>query len=147
MSLRRILTRFLFIAVILALPLDLEAQTETAVEAATEVSFDAKIDAVFGKLADAVSAVIFFKVLGFPIVLAWLIVAATTFTIYFKFVNFRRFGLAVNIVRGRYAKPKEEGEVSLSKRSPRPSPARWDSAISPEWRWRFRSAGRGRPSG
>ena len=109
---RRNLTCFLLLALIMALPLGLEAQTETATVAATEVSLDAKIDAVFGKLADAVSVVIFFKVLGFPIVLAWLIVAATTFTIYFKFVNVRRFGLALNIVRGRYAKPKEEGEVS-----------------------------------
>ena len=109
---RRNLTCFLLLALIMALPLGLEAQTETAMAATSEVSFDAKIDAVFGKLADAVSVVIFFKVLGFPIVLAWLIVAATTFTIYFKFVNVRRFGLALNIVRGRYAKPKEEGEVS-----------------------------------
>jgi len=109
---RRFLSCFLFLALVTALPLGLEAQTETAAAAATEVSIDAKIDAVFGQVADVVFAVIFFKIFGIPIVLAWLVVAATTFTIYFKFVNVRRFGLALNIVRGRYAKPKEAGEVS-----------------------------------
>lgn len=79
---------------------------------AEAVSLDARIDAVFGQLADVISAVIFFKIFGFPIVLAWLIIAATTFTIYFKFTNFRRFGMAVNIVSGKYAGPKEPGEVS-----------------------------------
>lgn len=110
---RRYLTILLLAAVALAVPTGLLAQEEAAAAAeAAETSLDAKIDGVFGKLADLIFAVIFFKVFGFPIVLAWLIVAATTFTIYFKFINVRRFKMAVDIVRGRYAKPKEEGEVS-----------------------------------
>ncbi len=113
MTTRRFPFLLLVVFLLLTLSSSLIAQADAAVAAeVAEPSLDAKIDAVFGKLADLVFAVIFFKILGFPIVLAWLIVAATTFTIYFKFINLRRFGLAVDIVRGRYAKPKEEGEVS-----------------------------------
>jgi len=109
----RFLIILLLVAVTFALPAGLLAQAEAAAVAdVAELSIDAKIDGVFGQLADLIFAVIFFKVFGFPIVLGWLIVAATTFTIYFKFINVRRFGLAVDIVRGHYTRPKESGEVS-----------------------------------
>jgi alanine or glycine:cation symporter, AGCS family len=110
---RRLLTFLFLFALTLASPLGLDAQTDPAPDTAIEeVSLDTKIDAVFGRLADAVFAVIFYKILGFPIVLAWLITAAITFTIYFRFAGVRYFRLAIRIVMGRYAKPKEEGEVS-----------------------------------
>lgn len=50
--------------------------------------------------------------IGVPIVLVLLIGAAIFFTVYFKFVNIRKFGLALNIVRGKYSNPNEPGEVS-----------------------------------
>ncbi|MFK7900755.1 MAG: alanine/glycine:cation symporter family protein [Cyclobacteriaceae bacterium] len=47
-----------------------------------------------------------------PIVLVWLIAGAIFFTIYFKFINFKAFKLAFNIVRGKYSDPNDKGEVS-----------------------------------
>ena len=46
--------------------------------------------------------------LAIPVVLILLLVAATYFTVYFGFPNFTRFGLAVNVVRGKYDSTKEE---------------------------------------
>ncbi|MDX1407644.1 MAG: hypothetical protein R3330_05905, partial [Saprospiraceae bacterium] len=40
--------------------------------------------------------------LSVPIVLIVLVGGATFFTIYFSFVNIRKFGLAVKVVRGHY---------------------------------------------
>ena len=88
------------------------AQADTAEIAAVEEGIDAQIDKVFGKIASLIFAVLFFEVAGFPLILVWLVVAALTFTIYFKFVNFRRFGLAIGIARGKYSDPTEKGEVS-----------------------------------
>ncbi|MEO0897415.1 MAG: alanine/glycine:cation symporter family protein [Bacteroidota bacterium] len=47
-----------------------------------------------------------------PIVIIILLLGATFFTFYFGFVNIRKFGLAVNVVRGKYSDPNEAGEVS-----------------------------------
>ncbi len=48
-----------------------------------------------------------------PLIVVWLIGGAVIFTIYFKFVNFRLFKLAIEIVSGKYSKKSEEkGEVS-----------------------------------
>ncbi|MEJ6121678.1 alanine:cation symporter family protein [Vibrio sp. 2-Bac 85] len=51
---------------------------------------------------------------SFPLIVGWLLVAALIFTIYFGFVQFKRVGLAINIIKGKYTDPnsKEEGEVS-----------------------------------
>jgi len=46
--------------------------------------------------------------LAIPVVLILLLVAASYFTIYFGFPNFTRFGLAINVVRGKYDSTKEE---------------------------------------
>lgn len=50
--------------------------------------------------------------ISIPIVLIWLILGAIVFTFYFRFVNVRRFKLAIDVVRGKYTDPKESGEVS-----------------------------------
>ena len=50
----------------------------------------------------------------FPLIVGWLFIAAIIFTFYFGFVQFRRSGLALSIVSGKYSNPnaKEDGEVS-----------------------------------
>ncbi len=52
------------------------------------------------------------EVMFLPIIIVWLLAGAIIFTLYFGFVNFRRFGLALNIVRGKYSDPNDKGEVS-----------------------------------
>ena len=47
-----------------------------------------------------------------PLVVLWLIFGAVLFTIMMRFVNIRGFKHAIDLVRGRYDKPGEEGEVS-----------------------------------
>jgi len=51
---------------------------------------------------------------NFPIIVGWLLLAALIFTVYFGFVQFRRAGMAIDIVKGKYTDPnsKDEGEVS-----------------------------------
>lgn len=50
--------------------------------------------------------------LGIPMVLIWLVLGAIIFTLYFRFVNFSKFKLSIDIVRGKYTDPKDPGEVS-----------------------------------
>ncbi|WP_413693501.1 alanine/glycine:cation symporter family protein [Psychromonas sp. KJ10-2] len=51
---------------------------------------------------------------SFPLIVGWLLIAAIIFTLYFGFIQFRKAGLAIDIVKGKYTDPnsKEEGEVS-----------------------------------
>jgi AGCS family alanine or glycine:cation symporter len=67
-----------------------------------EVGFDEKIDEAFRPISDFFSNLIFFKVFGVPFVLFLLVGSALFFTLYFGFPNFRYFGTAINIVRGKH---------------------------------------------
>jgi AGCS family alanine or glycine:cation symporter len=77
---------------------------------------DAAINSVMEPLTEVVAGIIFKTVTigGFtiPFVLIWLIAGAVFFTIYTGFVNFRAFGHAINVVRGKYDDPNDAGEVS-----------------------------------
>lgn len=52
------------------------------------------------------------EIMFLPLSIVVLILGAIFFTVYFGFVNFRRIGLSLNIVRGKYTDPTEKGEVS-----------------------------------
>ncbi len=69
---------------------------------AQEVGIDQKIDQAFQPVSDFFSKVVFFEIVGVPFVLILLVGSALFFTIYFGFVNIRRFSTAINIVRGKY---------------------------------------------
>ncbi len=47
-----------------------------------------------------------------PFVVIWLVLGATFFTLYMKFINFRGFKHAIDLVRGRFDNPDHKGEVS-----------------------------------
>jgi alanine or glycine:cation symporter, AGCS family len=47
-----------------------------------------------------------------PMVVVWLVIGAVFFTIYMRFINFRGFKLAIDLVRGKYDDPNHPGEVS-----------------------------------
>jgi len=47
-----------------------------------------------------------------PLVVTWLIIGAVFFTIFMKFVNFRGFKHAIQLVSGKYDDPNDKGEVS-----------------------------------
>ncbi len=49
---------------------------------------------------------------GFPFIVLWLIAGAIFFTVRMEFVNIRAFKHAIDVVRGKYDDPNDEGEVS-----------------------------------
>ena len=70
---------------------------------AQDKGIDEKINEAFKPISDFFSNIIFFEITeGVPFVLVLLVVSALFFTIYFGFVNIRRFGTAINVVRGKY---------------------------------------------
>ena len=86
-------------------------------------SFLSVLDGLFQRFVVApISSVIFFDLAFWddgqpgetklPIVVVWLSLAALFFTLRFRFVNFRGFRHGVAVVRGRYARPGETGEIS-----------------------------------
>jgi AGCS family alanine or glycine:cation symporter len=81
-----------------------------------QTGVDQQIDQAIKPLADAVSGFIFssFPVGGvaIPFVLVWLIIAASIFTFYFKFINLRAFRHGFELVRGDYNDPNAAGEVT-----------------------------------
>ena len=48
----------------------------------------------------------------FPWIVLWLVVAATVFTIYFRFIQFRGIGHSISLVKGDYIDPNDAGEVT-----------------------------------
>ncbi len=77
---------------------------------------DAALQRVFEPVTKFIESVVFFEVslAGFsiPFVLVWLIVGAAIFTVYLGFVNITAFKHAIDVVRGVYDDPNDEGEVS-----------------------------------
>lgn len=70
------------------------------------------IDNGFTQITKVISDVLFFSIAGFPLIVLWLICGAIFFTIRMGFVNFRMFGHAIDIVRGKHDDPNAPGEVS-----------------------------------
>lgn len=82
-----------------------------------EITISQKIDAVFQPIVTAMGAVIFWKPfagigLDLPLVVIWLVVGATFFTIKMGFINIRGVRHAIDLVKGVFDKPGDEGEVS-----------------------------------
>jgi AGCS family alanine or glycine:cation symporter len=76
---------------------------------------EAQIDQFFGNwVVSPLASVLFWKVpyINMPIVVVWLLFGAIFFTLRMKFVNFRLFRHAIDLVRGKYDDPDSEGEVS-----------------------------------
>jgi len=86
---------------------NVENKTKAAVskgseKGAKEKGIDKKIDEAFQPISDFFSKVVFFKIFDIPFVLILLVLSALFFTLYFGFPNFRYFGKAINVVRGKY---------------------------------------------
>lgn len=75
----------------------------TFAQETTEKGLDQKIDEAFKPFSDTISDIIFFEIFdGAPFVIILLVLSALFFTLYFGFPNFRYFGKAINVVRGKY---------------------------------------------
>ncbi len=75
---------------------------------------DDKINQAFADATGPFVSFIFapFPGTGFPWIVGWLVVAATVFSLYFAFVQFRFFGHSISLVKGDYSDPNDAGEVS-----------------------------------
>lgn len=80
------------------------------------MSIDQQINEAFQPVADFLSGIVFYSVpvfgLDVKLILVWLVVCAVFFTIYLNFINFRYFKYAINLVRGKYDKDGDSGQVS-----------------------------------
>ncbi|WP_151703641.1 alanine/glycine:cation symporter family protein [Nitrincola alkalilacustris] len=78
--------------------------------------FDQTINSIFEPIANAIGAVIFYSVpvagVQFPLIVGWLVLCGVVATIFFRCIQFRGFKHAIDLVRGRYSKPDDAGEVS-----------------------------------
>lgn len=77
--------------------------------------FEGALDTFFGEwLVAPIASLLFWNIprLNMPIVVLWLALGALYFTLRMGFVNFRMFGHAIALVRGKYDSPDAEGEVS-----------------------------------
>jgi AGCS family alanine or glycine:cation symporter len=92
------------------------ARAQEAAEAA--LTLDQQVNNAFASLTGPFVSFIFaplpFAIGGvsFPWIVMWLVIAASIFTIYFGFIQFRGFGHAIALVRGDYSDPNDAGEVS-----------------------------------
>ena len=75
-----------------------------------------RIDETISPVTGAISDVVFFPInvagLDVPVVVFWLITAGFIFSWYFRFPNVRWVGLALNVVRGRYTRADEPGDLT-----------------------------------
>ncbi len=74
------------------------------------------INDTFEPFANAVAGAIFYapSILGVevPLIVFWLVIAAAIFTIYFRGVQFTGFPTAIGLVRGKYSRASDPGEVT-----------------------------------
>ncbi len=78
------------------------------------MTLDQQVNEVFASVTGPFVSLIFapFPGTSFPWIVMWLVVAASVFTLYFGFVQFRFFGHAIGLVKGDYSDPNDAGEVS-----------------------------------
>jgi len=79
-------------------------------------SLDAAINACISPVSDFITSIIFYSIrvsgVDVPFIILWIIAAGLFFFFYLKAINISRFGLAINIVRGKYDDPNSKGEVN-----------------------------------
>ncbi|MFB7053379.1 alanine/glycine:cation symporter family protein [Streptomyces vinaceus] len=77
---------------------------------------DKSVSAFFEPIAERLGGIVFYSVpvggTELPLIVVWLVVAGLVFTGWFKLIQFRKFRLAVNVVRGKYDEKGATGEVN-----------------------------------
>ncbi len=99
--------QWLLTVILCLIPTVALAQDEAAGE-----PFINSLDEMFSQFVKGIFDILFFSIGGFPLIVLWLIFGAVFFTIRMGFVNFRMFGHAIDIVRGKHDDPNAPGEVS-----------------------------------
>ncbi len=96
-----------------------KAQEETREDFSPSPGLDERINKWIEPYTQKVTSIVFYAVnfgeeesTAMPLVIIFLLLAATFFTLYFKFVNIRGFRTSIQTVQGKYSKLEDEGEVS-----------------------------------
>jgi AGCS family alanine or glycine:cation symporter len=80
------------------------------------MSSDFSFQQAFEQLSSALASVVFYSFnlqgVPIPITVLWLMCGAIVFTFYLGFINIRGFRHAVQVVRGKYAKAEDKGEIT-----------------------------------
>ncbi len=89
--------------ILFSLPVFMDAQVSTD----EPPGLDERINNWFQPIADWFESVVFYAIpvsdkASVPIVVMLLVLGALFFTVYFSFINIRKFGLAIRVVRGKY---------------------------------------------
>ena len=80
-----------------------------------EASSGGGIEGIFQSIVNVLNFLIYFKIggeNGIPFIVLWLIAGGIFFTFRMKFINIRGFKHAIDVVRGKYDDPHDEGDVS-----------------------------------
>ena len=98
------------------------SQVWDSAESSSADKWQGAVNLVFGTVVGYLAAVLFYAVpvyqlasddyVRFPVVLLILIFGGIFFTLRFAFVNVRMFRHSIDVIRGRYDRPEDEGEVS-----------------------------------
>ncbi|WGH80433.1 alanine/glycine:cation symporter family protein [Jannaschia ovalis] len=90
------------------------ARAQEATTPSEALTLDQQVNEIFASATGPFVSLIFAPFPGteFPWIVMWLVVAATVFTLYFGFVQFRFFGHSIALVKGDYSDPDDAGEVS-----------------------------------
>ncbi|MDN5764327.1 MAG: alanine:cation symporter family protein [Humibacillus sp.] len=76
---------------------------------------DALVNA-FSKVSEILTSIVFFApTIGgvqVPLIVVWLVVAGTFFTVWLGFMNLRGFKHAIDLVKGKYSDPDDAGDVT-----------------------------------
>ena len=79
-------------------------------------SVESAIDRVFQPVTEALSSIIFFDVTiagaDFPLIVGWLVLAGIILTVYFGFIQVRGLKVASQVVRGKFSRSSDPGEVT-----------------------------------
>lgn len=70
------------------------------------------IDRALNLSVNFLERTLFFSIGGLPLIILWLLVGATYFTLRMGFINIRAFKHAIDVALGRYDDPDEPGEVN-----------------------------------
>ena len=74
------------------------------------------INSFFDPIANAVASAIFYAPtiggVDVPLIVFWLVIAAVVFTIYFKGIQVTGFKTSIDLVRGKYSRASDPGEVT-----------------------------------
>lgn len=84
------------------------------------MAIDQLINEHITTIADSVEGVVFYarevefmgEAFAVPLILVWLAAASIFLTVYFNFINIRYFGHAIQVLRGKYDKKSDKGEIN-----------------------------------